>query len=102
MLTAAATSLKPDSIAVFGDVHETQSKARGFNYTQPVLSIISNQPLITPSACCSLLLHASQHKDPADENETKSRTRFDDGMQRGSFQPPIPRRKLHNNIVKNS
>lgn len=73
-LTAAAISLKPLSVAVSSEVANTQSKAWSFNYTQSILSIISNQPLITSSsgahcACLSSsiktqLMRTDQALDP--------------------------------------
>lgn len=84
-LTTAVISLKPLSIVVFSEGAETQSKAWSFNYTQSVLSIISNQTLITSGSgaqCCCLyisiktqLTRQSPHAGPSDER-----------MQTGSFQ----------------
>lgn len=73
-LMAAAIPLNPLSVAVVGVVAEAQSKSCSFNYTQSVLSIISNQPLISSRSCvhCSCLysskktqlMRADQAQDP--------------------------------------
>lgn len=99
-LTTAAIPLNPLSVAVVGVVAEAQSKSCSFDYTQSVLSIISNQPLISSCYGGNAPAYTAVKRSRWWE-QTKRRTQWWEAAE-WELSTPIPGHKLRNNVVKYS